>query len=233
MGHAVGEASEIRTQGPNSAKKTNLELTEEQKQQLESLDGELDREWFALKRKRHEVGRILAQINAILAEEGAFSQFLQSKRIARSTAYDLISDYKRWAKLPLPILEAAERQQVDLSERKYACLLERQLDDADILQISDEQADNLVRIVDQKAKRSYAEPVELPSLEHHRRALMKAFESVHALVGNETPSKRGTRLAELLSYVVYSYQLDPNQLAVKPEPPPSWLFTGIGEDAAK
>lgn len=229
MGQAVPVLSEIRT---GDKKRAETSKDTQHLPTLKRLEEELDREWFALKRKRHEVGRILSQIERVLAAEGAFSEFLRDKRIPRSTAYDLISDYKRWTKLPAPLQQAAERHEVDLSERKFVPFIKRQIEGLDPKDI-EAKADNLVLRIDQAAKRSHHEPIELAALEGQRRSLMKAFEALHALIGAELPRNRPARLSELLSYAVYSYGLDPQKLKVKSEPPPSWLFTGVGEDRDK
>ena len=225
MGQVVRKMSEIRT-GQQKQDRTSRKQTAT----LLELEQQLDQQWFALKRTRHEVGRILHEINALLANDGDFAEFLRNKRIPRSTAYDLISDFKRWTRVPAPLRDAAARHSIDLSERKFASALARITDELNAAELQNDQADKLVMSIAEWGKRRTRDPFELTGLQRDRRALHRAFEALTSALGNEAPKDRAARLNDLLAYILHTLQIKADDVRLRPAQPPTWLFTGIDEE---
>ena len=72
---------------------------------------------------RVELGRILSELQALLARtgrNGRFATYLREKGIAKSTAYDLLEDYGRLRGLDLPkiVVEVACEENIDLSAKR-------------------------------------------------------------------------------------------------------------------
>ena len=224
--------SEIRTRHGGAPAPHTKGLTDEQKLDLDRLARQLDQEWFALKRKRYEVGRLLVEINEILIREGSFRAFLKSKGIPHSSAYDVMSDYERWTRLPESLRQAATRANVDLAERKYEIPLRQALAKREGQKLDEQTADAVLKLVMGRASRT--DKCQIASgLCAEERHLVRAFQALLPVIEAVADGKRPARLAELVGFVFGAFGLSSATLEVEPQKPPSWLLCGSRKDRSR
>jgi len=233
MGQAVHSVPEIRTRRAPKQPVKAKELTPEQQERLNQLRQKLNAEWFKLKRSRHEVGGILREIRDLLKQDGAFADFLMENGIPRSTAYDLIQDHERWSKLPEPLRESAERNNVDLAEKKYSEVLDQICELVEVDGLSQDKADELVQVIVGNVKRNKREPFRLESLSRDQRPLKRAFQAMNSAIVGDTQAESAARLSRLIGYLLHTQGIKPKDLRLEPEQPPLWIFTGVGEGEGK
>jgi len=83
---------------------------------------------------RYELGELLAEYQTMF--KGSFLGLVAATGLKRSTAYDIIADYKRVSRVPQPVREMARARGIDIAEKKYAELVTQleqcSVDDAEV-----------------------------------------------------------------------------------------------------
>src|SRR5205807_1528914 len=120
--HSTATEKERSKESPEFRTIQNLtaSLPNEDRQKAETILSELDVRWAsfidtgtAFKISRFELGRVLSQLQRLFAKpgrHGLFARCLEAKNISKSTAYQLLNDYRRIKDLPNVLIEVAEKQ---------------------------------------------------------------------------------------------------------------------------